>query len=193
MGKVIFNNSMSLDGFVAGPNDEVDSLFRWYASGNTEVSLPGTNKVFKVSRVSAEYIRAAWPTYGAMVTGRRLFDLTKGWGGNPPLGVHHFVVTHRDTPAWVTEDWPFTFVLEGVEHAVREAKRRAGDKHVALSSATIMRQCLRAGLLDELHLDVVPVLLGAGVRLFGDEPANLERTRVVEAPDVTHLQFRVVK
>ena len=194
MGKVVFNNSVSLDGFVAGPNDEVDELFRWYAGGDTVVPLPGTNEVFRVSRVSAEYIRAAWPTYGAMVTGRRLFDLTKGWGGNPPLGVRHFVVTHNAPPEWLDEDWPFTFVSEGIEHALGRAKQIAGDKHVALSSATIMRQCLKAGLLDELHLDVVPVLLGQGVRLFdrlGSAPIQLERTRVLEAPDVT--QFRVVK
>lgn len=193
MGKVVFNMSVSLDGFVAGPNDEVDKLFAWYQSGDTELPLPGTGMVFNVSQTSADHIRATWPLYGAMITGRRNFDHAKAWGGQPPGGYNCFVVTHRVPSEWVYEGSPFTFVTDGIESAVAQAREAAGAKHVAVSTATMMRQCLAAGLLDELHLDMAHVLLGEGVRLYGQETAQLERLGVVQAPDVTHLSFRVLK
>ena len=133
---------------------------------------------------------------GAFVTGRRTFDITNGWGGSPPLGVPAFVVTHTVPQEWVYEGSPFTFVTDGVESAVERAKAVAGDKDVAVGAASIAQQCLQAGLLDEIHIDLVPVLLGDGVRLFdhlGTGPIELQRTRVIEAPDVTHLTFRVVR
>jgi dihydrofolate reductase len=133
---------------------------------------------------------------GAFVTGRRTFDITGGWGGRPPLGVPTFVVTHTVPQEWVYEGSPFTFVTDGVESAVGQAKVVAGDKDVAVGAASIAQQCIRAGLLDEIHIDLVSVLLGNGVRLFehlGTEPIQLERTRVIEAPGVTHLTFHVVK
>ena len=112
------------------------------------------------------------------------------------MGVPTFVVTHTVPQEWVYEGSPFTFVADGVESAVEQARAVAGDKDVAVGAASIAQQCIRAGLLDEIHIDLVPVLLGNGVRLFdhlGTGPIDLERTRVVEAPDVTHLTFRVVK
>ena len=130
------------------------------------------------------------------MTGRRTFDITNGWGGSPPLGVPTFVVTHTVPQEWVYEGSPFTFVTDGVESAVERAKAVAGDKDVAVGAASIAQQCIRAGLLDEVHVDLVPVLLGGGVRLFehlGTTPIELERTREIAAPDVTHLTFRVVK
>ena len=196
MGKVMFNMTMSLDGFVAGPNDEVDRLFRWYFSGDTAVPFPGSPYEFKVSRASAEHFQRTWPTFGAMVTGRRNFDLTHAWGGKPPLGVPCFVVTHRVPAEWVKPGSPFTFVTDGVPSAIEQAKRVAGEKHVAISTANIMQQCLTAGLLDEIHIDLVPILLGNGIRLFdqlGTEPIELESIGVVEGTGVTHLSFRVVK
>ena len=204
MGKVIFNMSMSLDGFVAGSNDGPENpmgdggmrLFQWYYSGDTEFIFPGTEMVFKVSRASADLLKAATQTAGAVVTGRKTFDIAGGWGGKPPLGVPTFVVTHTVPQEWVKPGSLFTFVTDGVESAVEKAKQAAGEKDVVVSTATLLQQCLRAGLLDEIHLDLVPVLLGAGVRLFdnlGTEPIELESTRVVEAPGVTHLKFRVVK
>jgi dihydrofolate reductase len=196
MGSIIFNMSMSLDGFIAGPHGEVDQLFRWYGSGDTEIPFPGSDLVFKVSRASAELFREVWPSIGAMVTGRRNFDGAAGWGGTPPLGVPHFVVTHSVPQEWVTDGSPFTFVTDGVASAVAQATHAAGEKHVAVSSASIMQQCLAAGLLDEIHIDLVPVLLGSGVRLFehlGSETINLERTGVIEGSGVTHLRFRVLK
>jgi dihydrofolate reductase len=204
MGKVAMGLSMSLDGFIAGPNDGPElplgeggeRLFAWYSGGDTEYRLPGTEMVFMVSPQSAELLREAHSKMGAFVTGRRTFDITNGWGGSPPLGVPTFVVTHTVPQDWVYEGSPFTFVTDGVESAVEQAKAVAGDKDVAVGAASIAQQCIRAGLLDEVHVDLVPVLLGGGVSLFehlGTTPIELERTRVIEAPDVTHLTFRVVK
>jgi dihydrofolate reductase len=204
MGKVSTGLSMSLDGFIAGPNDGPERplgeggmrLFAWYAGGDTEYRLPGTEMVFKVSPQSADLLREAHSKMGAFVTGRRTFDITNGWGGSPPLGVPTFVVTHTVPQEWVYEGSPYTFVTDGVESAVEQAKAVAGDKDVAVGAASIAQQCIRSGLLDEIHIDLVPVLLGGGIRLFdhlGTGPIELERVRVVEAPDVTHLTFRVVK
>ncbi len=204
MGKVITELSMSLDGFVAGPNDGLelplgeggDALFKWYFSGDTALPLPGTDMVFKVSQVSADLLREQWGRQGAMVTGRRMFDIAHAWGGRPPGGGPCFVVTHDVPQEWVKAGSPFTFVTDGVESAIRQAQEVAGDNVVAVSSASIMQQCLKAGLLDEVWIDLAPVLLGGGVRLFehfGAAPVQLETIHVVAAPDVTHLAFRIVK
>ena len=204
MGKVATGLSMSLDGFIAGPNDGPElplgeggeRLFAWYSGGDTEYRLPGTEMVFMVSPQSAELLREAHSKMGAFVTGRRTFDITGGWGGSPPLGVPTFIVSHTVPQEWVYEGSPFTFVTDGVESAVAQAKAVAGDKDVAVGAASIAQQCIRAGLLDEIHVDLVPVLLGGGVRLFehlGTTPIELESTKVIEAPDVTHLTFRVVR
>ena len=204
MGKVAMGLSISLDGFIAGPNDGPERplgeggerLFAWYSGGETEYRLPGTEMVFEVSPQSAELLREAHSKMGAFVTGRRTFDITGGWGGSPPLGVPTFVVTHTIPREWVYEGSPFTFVTDGVESAVEQAKAVAGEKDVAVGAASIVQQCIRAGLLDEVHLDLVPVLLGGGVRLFdhlGTGPIELESTRVIEGAGVTHLTFRVVK
>ncbi len=204
MGKVTTGLSISLDGFVAGPNDGPEAplgdggerLFAWYSSGDTTYRLPGTDMVFMVSPQSAELLREAHSKMGAFVTGRRTFDIANGWGGSPPLGVPTFVVTHAVPQEWVYEGSPFTFVTGGVESAVEQAKSVAGDKDVAVGAASIAQQCIRAGVLDEIHIDLVPVLLGGGVRLFdhlGTEPIELESTQVIEAPRVTHLSFGIVK
>ena len=204
MGKVATGLSMSLDGFIAGPNDGLgqplgeggERLFAWYSGGDTEYELPGTEMVFRVSQQSAEMLREAHAGMGAFVTGRRTFDITNGWGGSPPLGVPTFVVTHAVPDEWVYEGSPFTFVTDGVESAVERARAVAGERDVAVGAASIAQQCFRTGLLDEIHVDLVPVLLGDGVRLFehlGAGPIELESTRVIEGARVTHLTFRVVK
>ena len=204
MSKVTLELSISLDGFVAGPNDGVDNplgdggerLFTWYADGDTDFPLPGTDMVFKISRASADFLRESWSLIGAGVTGRRTFDIAGAWGGKPPGGGPYFVVTHTVPQEWVYEGSPFTFVTEGVESAVAKAKQVAGAKNVDLVGASIAQQCIKAGLLDEIQLDLVPVLLGGGVRLFdhlGTAPIDLENIGVVEGQGVTHLRFRVVK
>jgi dihydrofolate reductase len=204
MGKVRTGHSTSLDGFIAGPNDGPEApmgeggerLLGWYAAGDTEYRLPGTEMVFKVSPQTAELLRETRTTTGALVTGRRTFDLTNGWGGKHPLDVPVFVVSHTVPQEWVYEGSPFTFVTDGLESALEQAKAIAGDKDVGVVGANLVQQCIRAALLDEIHVDLVPVLLGDGVRLFdhlGTEPIELESTRVIEGAGVTHLTFRVVK
>jgi dihydrofolate reductase len=204
MGKVTSGLTMSLDGFIAGPNDGPENplgengmrLFDWYESGDTDYVVPSGGMTFKVSSQSAEILDEAFSSIGAIVTGRRTFDITNGWGGRHPLDVPIFVLTHTVPDGWDYEGSPFTFVTDGVDSAVEQAQEVAGEKSVAVGAASLVQQCLEAGLLDEIHVDVVPVLLGDGVRLFDNlGPGNieLERTRIIEAPDVTHMTFRVVK
>jgi dihydrofolate reductase len=203
MGKVMSGLTMSFDGFIAAPNDGPENplgeggmrLFDWYSSGDTEYVVPSGEMTFKVSKQSAEMLREAFSSIGAIVTGRRTFDITNGWGGKHPLDAPVFVLTHNVPEGWDYEGSPFTFVTDGVESAVEKAKAVAGDKNVAVGAASFAQQCLRAGILDEVHVDLVPVLLGGGVRFFDDlgEQIELERTRLIEAPDVTHITFRVVK
>lgn len=196
MGKVTTEFSMSLDGFIAGPDENFAQLFKWYASGDTDFKFPGNSAVVKVSPASAELLQSAIQTTGALVVGRRLFDITGAWGGRHPMGVPVFVVTHTAPLEWPYQTEPLTFVTDGVESAVEKARQTAGDKNVAIASASIAQQCLKAGLLDEINVSLVPFLLGRGVRMFeylGIEPIELESTGVIEAPGVTHLQFRVVR
>lgn len=203
MGKVVFNMTMSLDGFVAGPNDSPenglgeggDALFNWYFSGDTEVPISDGNMVLKVSSQSAELLKESMSNYGAGVWGRKTFDIAQGWGGHPP-GSPAFIVTHTIPQEWIKEGSLFTFVTDGVESAIRQAKQAAGDRDVVVCTASILQQCLNLGLMDEIHVDVAPLLLGKGVRLFDHldiKPIELESIRVVEAPGVTHLGFRVLK
>ena len=192
MGKVLFNISVSLDGFVESPVDGVARLFRWYFSGDTEVRF-SDSLTFKVSAASAHLFQAAWPKIGAMITGRRNFDISHAWGGNPPLGIPHVVVTHRVPQDWAYEGSPFHFVAGDIASAVAQAKQLAGDKDVAISTPSVMQQCLKAGLLDEISLDLVPILLGAGTPVFQDTPADLKPISVVEGTGVTHLRYGVIK
>ena len=196
MGKVITGFTMSLDGFIAGPNDDIRRHFTWFSSGDTPFPVPGTDMVFQVSRTSADHIGELWGSIGALVTGRRDFDVSGAWGGKPPYGWPAFIVTHHPPQEWVNEDSPFTFITAGVASAIEQAQRVAGDKQVIVGGTTIVRQCLQAGLLDEIHIDLASMLLGDGIRLFehlDTEPIALERVRVVEGKDVTHLSFRVIK
>jgi len=190
--------SMSLDGFIAGPGDDVGRVFAWMFSGDTDIKVStGDHDIdLKMSSESAEQVQDMHQSVGAIVSGRRLFDVAGAWGGKHPMDVPIVVVTHTIPQEWVKEGSPFTFVTDGVESAVEKAKEIAGDKSVGVGGADITRQCLKAGLLDEIGIDLVPVLLGSGVRLFeylGIEPIELESTSVTEAPGVTHLRFRVVK
>ena len=203
MGKVTFNMTMSLDGFVAGPNDGPenglgdggDGLFNWYFSGDTEVFMSEGVPPLKVSKQSAEILKEAISTYGAGVWGRRTFDIAHAWGGNPP-GSPAFIVTHNVPQEWVKEGSPFIFVTDGVESAIHMAMKAAGDKDVVICTPSILQQALKAGLVDEIHVDVAPILIGGGVSLFnqlGIGPINLECIRAIQSPNVTHLGFRVVK
>lgn len=203
MSDVICGLSVSLDGYIAGPNDGQgnplgnggDRLFEWYESGDTEYTMPDGEMTVTVSSESAEMLQAVNSTTGALVTGRRTFDITDGWSGRHPMDVPVFVVTHTIPDDWDIDGAPFTFVTDGVESAVEQAKEIAGEENVAVGAASLAQQCIEAGLLDEIHISLVPVLLGDGVRLFdqiGTGPIELEQIRVIETPDVTHLGYRVI-
>jgi dihydrofolate reductase len=198
MGTIAAGFSMSLDGFIAGPGDDVQRLFAWMALGNTDVNVSSGDTDFELQMSSedAENYQERMSQTGAIVSGRRLFDVAGAWGGRHPMGVPVVVLTHSVPPEWDYDGSPFTFVTDGVEAALERARQIAGDKAIGVGGADITRQCLKLGLLDEIGIDLVPVLLGQGVRLFeylGIEPIELETTRVSEAPGVIHLSFRVVK
>lgn len=203
MGRVVFNMTMSLDGFVAGPNDRPgnglgdggDQLFKWFFSGNIEIPISDGRMMLKVSPQSAELLKEEIEGTGAEVWGRRTFDITGAWGGHPPMEPC-FIVTHHVPQEWVKEGSPFTFVTDGIESAIRQAKKAAGNKNVAICTASILQQCINAGLLDDIHINLVPILLGRGVRLFDNlntGPIELESIQVIDAPGATHLRLRVVK
>jgi len=212
VAKVIVALATSLDGFIAGSNDGGEQplgdggmrLFDWYFDGDTpvqhyqEAASRGVGvPPFKLSSSSAEVFEELIKSGGAVVTGRRTYDIAGGWGGNGPVpGLPLFVLTHN-VPEHVPQgESRYTYVTDGVESAIKQAKAAAGDKYVSVMGASIPQQCLRAGLVDEIQIHLVPVLLGAGVRLFdnlGSENIELETIRVVDAPGVTHLRFRVVK
>jgi dihydrofolate reductase len=194
MANVLTGASMSLDGFIADPSGGVGPLFDWYGNGDVEFTGADPDRVFRTTAASADYTRAQWARIRASVVGRRLFDLTNGWDGRPPVGEAVFVVTHQAPTDWEFPDAPFTFVTDGVRSAVAQAKSFAGDKDVAVNAGNIAGQALEAGLIDEVGVDLVPVVLGAGVRFFGDyagSPLLLENPRVVQGDRVTHLHYRL--
>jgi dihydrofolate reductase len=199
--KVIAAVAVSVDGFIAGreagPEQPLgaggDQLFTWFEDGET----PGRFYPWmKMSAASAAAFDGLIARIGVVITGRRTYEIAAGWNGEGELpGAPLLVVTHRAPDEVPAASPPYTFVTDGIESAVRQALAMAGGKDVRLMGASIIQQCLRAGLLDELTIEVVPVLLGRGVRLFDElEPAtaNLELTSVVDAPGVTHLTYRVI-
>jgi dihydrofolate reductase len=199
MAVVISEMSMSLDGFVADPADQVGPLFDWYANGEVEVPTAVPERwTFRTSEASAGYLRESMGRIGALVAGRRLFDIGR-WGEHGhPYGVPVFVVTHDVPQGWPREDapLPITFVTDGVEHAVAQAKATAGEGWVGVAGPNIAQQCLDAGLLDEVRINLVPVLLGKGIRYFdklSNAPFALEDPRVIQGTGVTHLIYRVAR
>ncbi|MEV0001080.1 dihydrofolate reductase family protein [Micromonospora sp. NPDC050980] len=196
MSKVTTGATMSLDGYVADPkHGGFEHLFQWYGNGDVEVPTAHADMTFRTSAASAAHIRALVERTGALVVGRTLFDITNGWGGRHPMDKPVVVVTHRVPDGWDAEGESFVFVTDGIERAVERAHALAGGKEVGVNGGTIARQVLEAGLLDEVHVDLVPVLLGDGIPFFsglGIAPVRLEGPfRVVEGVGVTHLAYRV--
>lgn len=194
MATVFAGFTMSLDGFIANPDDSTEGLFDWFEGGDTEFVFPDGKMTVRLSPASAMVMRDIWQTVGAIVAGRRMFDIAHGWSGTHPLNVPVFVVSHSIPEGWPRDEAPFTFVTDGVESAIEQAKKMAGEKVVVVAGANVAQQALKAGLVDEIEVDLVPVLLGRGIRCFeylGVEPIKLERTIAVPAPGVTHLRFRV--
>lgn len=196
MGKVITQFTMSLDGFIADPQDDVGRLLRWYFQGDTDFPVPGSGMNFKLSQASAALLQREWGAFGAIVTGRRDFDVSKAWGGKPPLAVPTFIITHHPPQEWLYPGSPFTFVTEGVAHAIELAQAAVGTRDIALSGTQIVQQGFQAGLVDAIYIDLAPLLLGTGIRLFdhlGVTPIDLAITEVVAGRGVTHLRYQVVK
>jgi len=196
MGKVIAGAAMSLDGFIADTSDAVGPLFDFYGNGDVELTGADPDRVFRTTAATAGYLRTEWGNIGATVIGRRLFDLTNGWGGRPAVGDAVFVVTHRAPADWPHPDAPFTFVTDGLPSAIAQAQAFAQDRNVAITAGDLTGQAIAAGLVDEVSISLVPVVFGAGVRFFGDyaaSPVLLGNPQVVEGDRVTHLHYRVHK
>lgn len=194
MGEVYTGASMSLDGFISGPNESgFEHLFKWYENGDVEVPTADPAMTFRMTPQSADHLRRLIEQTGALVVGRKLFDFTKGWGGLHPLGVPTVVLSHSVPDGWEREGKNFVFVSEGIEAAVAKAQQLAGDKVVGVNGGTIASQCIRAGLLDEVWVDLVPVLLGSGTPFFdGLGVVELEGpVSVTPGENVTHLRYRV--
>ena len=194
MSKVIAIMSMSLDGYVADLNDGVTEVFDWYFSGEVEIPVGGSNPMtFRVSRSSADHLHGLISELGAMLTGRRTFDKAQGWGGNHAWGPA-FVLTHQIPDGWPRPESTVHFVTEGIETAVNQARTAAAGKAVGVHGADTIQQCLNAGLLDEIQVDIAAVFLGSGIRLFdhlAGTPTMLGNPAVIQGIGVTHIRYPV--
>jgi dihydrofolate reductase len=210
VGTVIMHNVVSLDGFIADENDDVGPLHEWYFSGDTPIvegddqdddgqeddqrfDHSGAGQSFMVSAASAAYVRSMWASIGVIVMGRHLFDLVNGWEGQPPTGEHVVVVSHRPKPAGWHPEASYHFV-DDVRVAIDKAQELAGDRAIAVNAGEVGGQILEAGLVDEVAMDVVPVVFGSGKRYFG----RIDRQHVLDDPHVLiqgdrvlHLKFTV--
>jgi dihydrofolate reductase len=190
MGDVVLDVSISLDGFLALPNDDPGPLHDWIFRDAEANPLRLGGGTFAADEVLIESFGAT----GAVLMGRRTFDLgEEPWGEDPPFLVPVFVVTNRAHDQLVKGATTFTFVTDGLEAALERAKAAAGEKNVGVMGADVAQQLLKAGRLDELQIHLAPIVLGEGIRLFeeGAGPTGLELTRLVDAPGITHLRFRV--
>jgi dihydrofolate reductase len=200
MSKVLAAITMSIDGYVAGPNDRLgaglgdggERLHYWMFG---DPSTDGKEGRRGPAEVDQAYLDELFSSGGAWIVGRTMHDLADGWGEDPGFGVPVFVVTHRERRTDVKGDTTLTFVTGGLDEALGRAREAAGAQNVmVMGGADVLRQCLDAGVVDELRLTIAPVLLGAGKRLFdGIERTDLgfEPTGVVESPFATHLRYRV--
>jgi dihydrofolate reductase len=201
MAKVVIALSMSLDGFIAGPHDSAGQglgtrgghhVFDWYFSGqNPHPKYP----MFKPEGANRSVMDRMFEQTGAMLTGRRTFDITNGWDGEHPVNAIPIVLlTHeppKDPPRGKS---PLYVVTDGLKSAVEKAKEVAGEKSVGLAGASIAQQALSAGYVDEIWVSIAPLILGAGVRLFDDsgDSIRLEKLEAIDAPHTTHIHYRVL-
>lgn len=192
MGKVFSHATMSLDGYIADPDDQVGPLFDWYDAGDDTAPSANTRVRFNVDGASAEYLQGIISATGALIAGRRLFDLTNGWDDNHPVGAPVVVVTHR--PPEHPENWPRTTFVNGVEPAIARARQLAGDKDVNIASVSIVQQALDLGLVDEVHVSLAPVLFGKGIPYFATHQHHHlldDPTVVIQGRRATHLTYPV--
>ena len=201
MSVVMMHSAVSLDGFIADEKDQVGPLFDYLVNGDAELIDGGA---LKVSQTSADYIRPIWAGIGAMVIGRHLFDMTNGWDGSPPAGDHVIVVSHRPRP----DDWQPSghsavhprpqqasyYFISDVAQAIAKAKEVAGERTVVVSAGDVGGQAFALGLVDEVAMDVVPVVFGTGKRYFGSADAQYlleDPHTVIQGDRVLHLSYRV--
>ena len=199
MGKTVMGAaSVSLDGFIADDNDAVGSMFDWLDSGDVVWSFEGSEDQVRTSQASADFMRTVYAGVAANVIGRRLFDLTNGWNGVPADGEHVFVVTHQPPTDWeYAGKAPFTFV-NGVAEAIEAAQEFAGDRLIDVAAGQIGSQALKLGLIDQVVLNIVPVVFGSGRPFFDtgklDGPITLDDpSKVVQGDRVTHLLYDVAR
>jgi dihydrofolate reductase len=198
VGTVIMHSVVSADGFIADDKDDVGPMHDWYFNGDTPIAgrqydHSGTGSGFRLSRASAEYVGPMWASIGVIVMGRHLFDLVNGWEGRPPAGDHVVVVSHRPKPEGWHPEASYHFA-DDVPAAITKAQELAGDRIVAVNAGDVGGQIFAAGLVDEVAMDVVPVVFGTGKRYFGGTAGRhlLEDPHVViPAERVLHLRFRV--
>ncbi|GAA4690306.1 Dihydrofolate reductase [Promicromonospora umidemergens] len=191
MSKVFTHMTMSLDGFIADPDDGIEDLFDWYGAGDVVVPSANEDVSLTVDEASAGMLRDLTEGVGALVSGRRLFDITDGWGDKHPVGAPVVVVTHR-TP----EDagrWPRTTFLGDVGTAIGRAKEIADGKDVTIASASVAQQAIMLGLVDEVCVSLAPVLLGEGIPYFANLGARvlLEDPVAVQGRRALHLRYPV--
>ena len=186
MSKLVADMSMSLDGKIATEDHDISRLVEWYFSGDVEV---GPGAPFRTSEGSAKLLRDAFETVGALIGGRTYFDLADGWGGRHPMGVPVYILTH-EPPDWPS-DSTIHFVTDGLESAVAQAREAAAGKDIGVATPSLVRQCLDAGLLDGLQINVVPIVLGQGRPFFDGiaDAVELEGPEVIEGTGVTHLRY----
>ena len=197
MSTVVLHNVVSLDGYVAGLDDDPGPLFDWYFNGDRALSAqdmadpePGG---LRISQTSYDYVRPMWDGMGSTVIGRHLFDITNGWEGKPPAGDHVVVVSHRPKPEGWHPEASYHFA-DDVTTAITTARELAGDRTVAVAAGDVGGQALALGLVDEVAMDVAPVVLGTGKPFFGpiDTQHLLEDPHVIIQGDrVLHLRFKV--
>lgn len=187
-GKVVVDLAMSLDGFIEGRSDQPERLHDWMFPPSGEVDA-----------INAKAIEESIESIGAIIMGRRAYDLGDQYDGfvDTPYSVPHFIVTHKVPGKPAKGNTTLIFVTDGIESALAQAKAVAGSKNIAIGGgADISQQYLRAGLVDEIELHVVPVLFTQGLRLFdnlGPDRIELETVRVIETPFVTHITYRFRK
>lgn len=204
MSKVVIDMTMSLDGFVAGPEDGKKfplgghggmAIFDWYTSGTEEVTSP----LFKPEPgANREQVDRMFAESGAFIFGRKTYDITNGWDGRHPVnGVPVFILTHKPPAPEAVPTGPsnLSFVTDGIGSAIDKARKVAGGKDIKLGGASPGKQAIAAGLCDEILVHIAPYLLGGGVRLFDElgDGIRLETLSVSDGPLATHIRYRVLK
>lgn len=185
MSSTVLYMSMSLDGFIAGPNvsndnglgDGGEQLHEW---------------LFPTKGAINQQVMGEGMSTGAVIAGRRTFEPAGGWNGDHHDGVPIYILSRHPAPAWAA-DWPLVHYTSSLQDAVRDARQAAGDRNILVHGSSIAQRAIAAGLLDELEIHLVPIFLGSGIRLFDHlAPRRLRRTRVLEGDGgITHLHYRI--